>query len=100
MRGSRTGKLIRVAAIVTVAGLLAGFVLEVRELAGEPLQELAAPPGPAPLAAQPAPAGDATAAPASPPRVPFAFTSNAQCRDCHQEIWDECAGDQHAQAWF
>jgi RNase P subunit RPR2 len=30
----------------------------------------------------------------------FAFSSNGDCKPCHREIFDECAEDQHALAWF
>lgn len=76
---------LRCGAILALAGLLGAFVLAVRRLAQEPLE-----------AAAPA----AVVSAAAPPRVPFAFTSNAECQPCHAEIYAEWAGDQHALSWF
>lgn len=76
---------LRYVAILAVVALLVSFVLVVARLADEPLQEQAV------LGAAPAPAVAGR---------PFTFASNADCRPCHREIWDECAADQHAQAWF
>lgn len=75
-------KSVRILAILLIASALLSFVLGVRRLAREPLQERDEP------------------APVAPASGALAFASNADCRPCHQEIWDECAEDQHALAWF
>lgn len=81
---------LRILAILLLAAGLAGFVLVTRRLAREPLQ--------APEPAQPA--GPAQPASATPELPPLAFASNLECKPCHEEIWAEWSGDQHALAWF
>jgi len=81
----------RICAILALAAGLAAFVFVVHRLARQPLEERADPGTGRALE---------TAAPQPIAGQPFAFASNAECRPCHQDIWDECAGDQHSRAWF
>src|SRR5687767_15777609 len=37
--------------------------------------------------------------PAGPVAAPAVFTSSAQCRECHAEVFDEWSRSEHANAW-
>ncbi|MBI4563516.1 MAG: hypothetical protein HY716_02335 [Planctomycetes bacterium] len=84
------GDVARIALIVLTAAGLAGGILLVRKLAREPLR----PPAPS-RPAEPPPRRTAAVK-----KSPYTFKSNADCRDCHLEIWEEWKADQHSQAWF
>lgn len=75
-------KSVRFLASLLIVSALVAFVLGVRRFAREPLQERGRP------------------VPGTPGSGALAFASNADCRPCHEEIWDEWAEDQHALAWF
>lgn len=87
-------EILRGAAILAVAVGLGLFVYYIRIRAGMPMVERVAPTAP------PAASAPVETAEKRPPRHPWTFTSNSQCKECHEEVWNEWTSDEHSQAWF
>jgi len=81
-----------VARIVIVVVLRSGAALFVSALRVDPQQDAE----PVPAGVEHAPAGELVT---GPPAEPGVLDDHENCRECHEEIWNEWQADRHSQAW-